>query len=151
MLWHKVERAAQCADAGFDGQDRHYRFFGAKQNLDSKRKREFTHLSSEKARPKVIYTHNSLEFCEACEDFLRNHCTFTPRQSETSGTAERAVRRVEEGTSAVLLQSGLDEKWWAGQCCVTVFFELIGTSWQMGNLFLHGASENQLVGQSCPL
>ena len=26
--------------------------------------------------------------------------------------AERAVRRVLEGTSAVLLQSGLDEKWW---------------------------------------
>ena len=27
--------------------------------------------------------------------------------------AERAVRRVKEGTAAVLLQSGLDEKWWA--------------------------------------
>ena len=25
----------------------------------------------------------------------------------------RAVRRIKEGTSAVLLQSGLDEKWWA--------------------------------------
>ena len=29
------------------------------------------------------------------------------------GIAERAVRRVKEGTSAVLLQGGLDEKWWA--------------------------------------
>ena len=29
------------------------------------------------------------------------------------GFSERAVRRVKEGTSAVLLQSGLDEKWWA--------------------------------------
>ena len=27
--------------------------------------------------------------------------------------AERAVRRVKESTSAVLLQSGLDENWWA--------------------------------------
>ena len=27
--------------------------------------------------------------------------------------AERAVRRVKEGTSAVLLQSGLNESWWA--------------------------------------
>ena len=27
--------------------------------------------------------------------------------------AERAVRRVKEGTTAVLSQSGLDEKWWA--------------------------------------
>ena len=29
------------------------------------------------------------------------------------GIAERAVRRVKEGTSAVLLQSGLNGKWWA--------------------------------------
>ena len=36
-----------------------------------------------------------------------------PHRSETNGIAERAVRRVKEGTSAVLLQSGLDENWWA--------------------------------------
>ena len=34
-------------------------------------------------------------------------------RSETNGIAERAVRRVKEGTSAVLLQSGLNESWWA--------------------------------------
>ena len=33
--------------------------------------------------------------------------------SETNGIAERAVRRVKEGTSAVLLQSGLNASWWA--------------------------------------
>ena len=38
----------------------------------------------------------------------------TPHRSETNGIAETAVRRVKEGTSAVLLQSGLDENWWAG-------------------------------------
>ena len=37
----------------------------------------------------------------------------TPHRSETNGVAERVVRRIKEGTSAVLLQSGLDEKWWA--------------------------------------
>ena len=42
-----------------------------------------------------------------------NHCTCTPHRSETNGIAERAVRRVKEGTSAVLLQSGLNESWWA--------------------------------------
>ena len=42
-----------------------------------------------------------------------NHCTSTPHRSETNGIAERAVRRVKEGTSAVLLQSGLNETWWA--------------------------------------
>ena len=33
-----------------------------------------------------------------------------PHGSETNGIAERAVRRVKEGTPAELLQSGLDEK-----------------------------------------
>ena len=62
---------------------------------------------------KVIYTDNSLEFGKACEELSWNHCTSTPHRSETNGIAERAVRRVKEGTSAVLLQSGLNENWWA--------------------------------------
>ena len=57
-------------------------------------------------KPKVIYTDNSLEFGKACEDLSWNHCTSAPHRSETNGIAERAVRRVKEGTSAVLLQSG---------------------------------------------
>ena len=61
----------------------------------------------------VIYTDNSLEFGKACEDLSWNHCTSTPHRSETNGIAERAVRRVKEGSSAVLLQSGLNENWWA--------------------------------------
>ena len=64
-------------------------------------------------KPKVIYTHNSLEFGKACEDLSWDHCTATPHRSDTNGIAERAVRRVKEGTSAALLQSGLDENWWA--------------------------------------
>ena len=70
-------------------------------------------------KPKVIYTDNSLEFGKACEDLSWNHCTSTPHRSETNGIAERAVRRVKEGTSAVLLQSGLNESWWANsmECC----------------------------------
>ena len=37
----------------------------------------------------------------------------------TSHRSERAVRRRAEGTSAVLLQSGMDEKWWTDsmECC----------------------------------
>ena len=64
-------------------------------------------------KPEVIYTDNSLEFGKACEDLSWNHCTSTPHRLETNGIAERAVRRVKEGTSAVLLQSGLNESWWA--------------------------------------
>ena len=73
-------------------------------------------------KPKVFYTDNFLEFGKACEDLSWDHCTSTPHRSETNGTAERAVRRIQEGTSAVLLQSGLDEKWWADSmechCCL---------------------------------
>ena len=65
-----------------------------------------------KRKAKVIYTDNSLEFGKACEDLSWKHCTSTPHRSETNGIAERAVRRIEEGTSAVLSQSGLDEKWY---------------------------------------
>ena len=64
-------------------------------------------------KPEVIYTDNSVEFGKAYEDLSWNHCTSTPHRSETNGIAERAVRRVKESTSAVLLQSGLNENWWA--------------------------------------
>ena len=70
-------------------------------------------------KPKVIYTDNSLKFDNVCEDLSWNHCTSTPHRLETNGIAEREVRRVKEGTSAVLLQSGLTESWWADsmECC----------------------------------
>ena len=59
-------------------------------------------------KPKVIYTDNSLEFGEVCEELSWNHFTSTPHSSETNGIAETAARRIKEGTLAVLLQSGLD-------------------------------------------
>ena len=61
-------------------------------------------------KPKVMFSHNSFEFGNDCEDLSWNHCTSTPHRSETNGIAER-VRRVKEGTFAVLLQSGLDNEW----------------------------------------
>ena len=64
-------------------------------------------------KPKVIHTDNSLQFGKSCEELSWNHCTSTPHRSETNGIAERAVRRVNEGSYAVLLQSGLGNEWWA--------------------------------------
>ena len=64
-------------------------------------------------KPKLIYTGNSLEFGKVCEELSWNHCTSMPHKSETNGIAEKAVRRVKEGTSAVLLQSGLDKELWS--------------------------------------
>ena len=60
-------------------------------------------------QPKVTHTDNSLKFGKACEDLSWNLCTSLPHRSDTNGIAERAVRRVNEGTSAVLLQSGLEK------------------------------------------
>ena len=42
-----------------------------------------------------------------------NHRTATLHRAKTSGIAERAVRRMKEETSAVLLSSGSDDKWWS--------------------------------------
>ena len=76
------------------------------------RKKLSTFLEPSQA-PIVVCADNSMEFGKACEDLSWNHRTSTPHRSETNGIAERAVRRVKEGTSAVLLQSGLDERWWS--------------------------------------
>ena len=44
---------------------------------------------------------------------LWNHRTSTPHRSETNKIAESATRRIKEGASQILLQSDLDEQWWA--------------------------------------
>ena len=72
-------------------------------------KRSWSQIGSLKSfTPTVLWN-----LSKACEDLSRNHCTSTPHRSESNGIAERAVRRVKEGTSAVLVQSGLDENGWA--------------------------------------
>ena len=58
------------------------------------------------------YTVNSLVFDTPCEELSWNHCTSTLHRSETHSIAEGAVRRIKEGTSAVLLQHGVD--WFYG-------------------------------------
>ena len=49
-------------------------------------------------KSKVIFTDNSLEFGKYCQDLSWNHRTSTHHRSETNDIAERAVRRVKEGT-----------------------------------------------------
>ena len=83
------------------------------QKLFRKRKRAYKSSCSRRGNQKSFYTDNSLEFGKACEDLSWNHCTSTTHRSETDGIADRAVRRIKEGTSAVLLPSGLDDKWLA--------------------------------------
>ena len=95
------------------------------QSYPCKKKKDFrTEKSSRRfmepsEKPEVIYTGNSPEFGKFFEGLTWKHSTSTPRPSETDGISERAVRRVKEGTSALLLQSGLDNEWWADsmECC----------------------------------
>ena len=53
------------------------------------------------ADPSEICTDSSMEFMRACKDFSWKHDTSTPYRSETNWIAERAVRRVKEGTASV--------------------------------------------------
>ena len=85
----------------------------AKKKTSQETRRGVQQFLGPDGKPKVICNDNSLEFGKACEDLSWNHCTSTPHRSETNGIAERAVRRVKEGTSAVLLQPGLNESRWA--------------------------------------
>ena len=87
--------------------------FPCKTKTSQETHRNFQKFLEPNRKPEVIYTDISLEFGNACENLSWNLCTSTPHRSETNGIAERAVRRVKEGSSAVLLQSGLNESWWA--------------------------------------
>ena len=98
-------------------------------------------------KPKVINTDNSLEFGESCEHLPWNHRTSTHHRFETSDIVERAVRRIMEGTSAVLLQSGLDEKWWAVYGMLLLSAKMFKTSWQTGKHQMKGDSENHLKAE----
>ena len=73
-----------------------------------------------------------MDFAQAFEDLSWNHCTSTPHRSETNGIAERAVRRVKEGTSAVLLQSGLNENWWTHSMEYYTYLRNVEDLWSDG-------------------
>ena len=45
-----------------------------------------------------MYTDSSLGFINACEELNWNHERSTPRRSDANGLADRAVRRLTEGT-----------------------------------------------------
>ncbi len=65
-----------------------------------------------------VYTDNAKEFAKAMKDLKLLHDKSTPYRPQTNGVAERAVKRVKEGTAAVLLQSRLVDDWWreAAEC-----------------------------------
>ena len=88
-------------------------FIRAKQRLHKRRKGVCESSSSHHQRHKLFVRKIHWHSQKSCEVLKWNHRNSTPHRSETSGIAERAVRRVKESTLTVLLQSGLDEKGWA--------------------------------------
>ena len=85
--------------------------FRAKQRLHWRRKRVSESSSSRRKNQKLLKRIIHWNWGNPVKNY---DGVIEPHRSETNGIAERAVRRVKEGTSAALLQSGLDEKWWAG-------------------------------------
>ena len=90
-----------------------------KTKTSRRRKRVYESSSSRQKSRKSFTLTVHWNLAKSCEDLSWKLRTSTPHRSETNGIAERAVRRIKEGTSVVLLQSGLDEKWWADsmECC----------------------------------
>ena len=71
---------------------------------------------------KYAYTDGSNELYKAFTDLGIPHDHSTVHRPQTNGVEERAVRRVKEGTSCCLVQSGLHECWWtyAMECYCTL-------------------------------
>ena len=62
--------------------------------------------------PRHMCTDGSGEFKSAIETLGCLHDTSRPYTPQTNAKAERAVRTVKEGTSALVIQSGLPEEFW---------------------------------------
>jgi len=73
----------------------------------------FQHFLGPQLKAKHVFSDNSGELIQAMDEMMISHDTCTPHRPSTNGMAERSVRRVKEGTSATLVQSGWDEHWWA--------------------------------------
>ena len=52
------------------------------------------------------------------------------------------LARIKEEISAVILQSGSDDKWWLHSMNAFSIYEMTKTSWQTGNLKMNGNLEN---------
>jgi len=62
---------------------------------------------------KLFYSDNSKELIRAAKTLEWRHATCTPGVKESNGVAERAVRKVIEGTRTLLDQSGMPEAFWS--------------------------------------
>ena len=78
-----------------------------------------------------IFTDNSKEFTEACQDSQWNRDTSTPHRSEKNGVAERAVRRVKEGTAIALCRADYQKNGGTVRCIAFVTCATCMIKWTM--------------------
>ena len=100
----------------------------------------------QKASLGVVDTDTSSEFTKPCDDLVWNHDKSTPRRSETTGIAGRAARRVKEGTSTLLVQSGFDEQWWEEAMEWSCYVRNIQDLWEDGKLL----TKEDTIHSVCP-
>ena len=127
-----------------------FNFIRAKQNFSGDGK-EFTKVSRAVGKAESHLHWQFIGVGTSCEDLSWNHRTAALHRSETNGIAEWAVRRIKERTSAELLHSGLDEKWWAHLWNAVDICETFKTSWQMWKLLMKGDLENHIKDLWYPL
>ena len=74
--------------------------------------RAFQQFIGPQEKVKLLYSDGSGELDAASRTMEIPHDVSTPQRPQNNGVAERAVRRVIEGTRCCLLQSGLCHSWW---------------------------------------
>ena len=86
--------------------------FPAKSKNHTETKKSFRRFLPPGVKPKYVYTDIAPELKPAFDELDYPADTETPHRPETNGVAERAERRVKEGTSCGMMQSGWDYIWW---------------------------------------
>ena len=119
----------------------------AKQRVLRRRKRVYQSFSSRRKSPEsftLTILWNLANLVKTYDDNIVHQHTIDPRQNDI---AERAVRRVKEGTSAVLLQSGFDERCWADSMECHCYLRNVQDLRQMGKRFSKDDFENHSKSQ----
>ena len=93
-------------------------FFNGSSRIRAKQKLLIKHKGAHKRswgrpRSQESFTWRILWNLAKFVTFFLESLQATPHSSEMKGIVERAACRIKEGTFALLLQSGLDENWWA--------------------------------------
>lgn len=98
-----------------------------------------------------IYSDGSGELESAAKKINWRHNQATPNRPQTNGVAERAVRRVLDGTRTYLFESGLSHDWWREAsrfyCFLRNIHDLVGEDKKTPHLFRF---KHEFLGMKLP-